>query len=228
MTGAGYLLPPTIALPLPTTHWPVWSGSITAPIRFAPMPKKAAVKLWHRARDFDRQTKRQGKHGGALGHAALQVLHSLIFDFMNFRTGRLDPGYAAIARAANVCERTVGSALRRLKEAGVLAWVRRCAESVRDGRYVREQETNAYAIQPETAWHGYTAPPAPPPPPSDAWGACPPLPDVLTQAATERALGAAPAAMLGILADDRDNLLARALASFGRRIAAKSEDFPGR
>jgi hypothetical protein len=29
----------------------------------------------------------------------LQVLHSLIFDFLNHRTGRLDPSYAAILNA---------------------------------------------------------------------------------------------------------------------------------
>ena len=30
--------------------WPVWSDSTTTPIRFQPMPKKAAVRLWHLAR----------------------------------------------------------------------------------------------------------------------------------------------------------------------------------
>jgi hypothetical protein len=30
--------------------WPVWSDSTTTPIRFQPMPKEAAVRLWHRAR----------------------------------------------------------------------------------------------------------------------------------------------------------------------------------
>jgi hypothetical protein len=40
-----------LPLPLPQTYapWPVWSDSTTAPIRFQPMPKKAAVRLWHRA-----------------------------------------------------------------------------------------------------------------------------------------------------------------------------------
>ena len=109
--------------------WPVWSDSTTKEIRFQPMPKKAATRLWHRARDFDRQTRRKDHHGGAVGHAALQVLHALIFDFLNYRSGRLDPSYAAIARKANVCERTVANALKRLRELGILNWVRRCAES---------------------------------------------------------------------------------------------------
>ena len=98
---------------LPQTHaaWPVWSGSTTQTVRFAPMPKKAAVRLWHRARDFDRGTHQPGRHGGAVGHTALQVLHALIFDFLNHRTGRLDPWYEAIARKAGVCVRAVATAL---------------------------------------------------------------------------------------------------------------------
>jgi hypothetical protein len=65
-------------------------------------------------------------HGGSVGHTALQVLHSLIFDFLNHRTGRLDPSYAAIAHKADVCVRTVAAALKRLRELGILNWVRRC------------------------------------------------------------------------------------------------------
>ena len=95
---------------------------------------------------------------------ALQVLHALIFDFLNHRTGRLDPSYAAIARKANVCERTVATALARLRELGILHWVRRCAESWRDGRFVLEQETNAYAVLPESQWRGYRPPQEPPAP----------------------------------------------------------------
>ena len=113
------------------------------------MPKKAAVRLWHRARDFDRGTHEPGKHGGAVGPTALQVLHALIFDFLNHRTGRLDPSYEAIAREAGVCVRAVATALKHLREVGILNWVRRCAESWRDGRFVLEQETNAYAVLPE-------------------------------------------------------------------------------
>jgi len=115
MTGALPFMP----LP-PQTYavWPVWSDSTTAPIRFQPMPKKAAVRLWHRARDFDRGTHQPGRHGGAVGHVGLAVLHALIFDFLNHRTGRLDPSYAAIARQAGVCVRTVATALKRLRELG--------------------------------------------------------------------------------------------------------------
>ena len=77
-------LPFLPSLPLPQTYapWPVWSDSTTQNVRFQPMPKKAAVRLWHRARDFDRGTHQPGRHGGAVGPTALQVLHALIFDFL--------------------------------------------------------------------------------------------------------------------------------------------------
>jgi hypothetical protein len=54
-----HLLPPLpglTALARTYAPWPVWSGSTTKPVQFAAMPKKAAVRLWHRARYFDRST----------------------------------------------------------------------------------------------------------------------------------------------------------------------------
>jgi hypothetical protein len=144
--------------------YPVWSDSTTKEIKFQPIPKRIAVKLWHRARDFDRQTHKVDCHGGAIGHTALQVLHTLIFDFLNYASGRLDPSYAAIARKANVCERSVATAIQRLKEVGILNWVRRCAEKWIDGRFVLEQDTNAYAVLPSSQWRGYSEPPEAPPP----------------------------------------------------------------
>src|SRR3954464_8789035 len=91
-----------------------------------------------------------GRHGGAVGHTGLQVLHTLIFDFLNYASGRLDSSYAAIARKANVCERAVATALKRLRELGILNWVRRCAKDWQDGRFVLAQETNAYAVLPSS------------------------------------------------------------------------------
>ncbi len=42
--------------------WPVWSGSVAKEIKFQPMPKKVATRLYHRARDFDRQTHKGSAH----------------------------------------------------------------------------------------------------------------------------------------------------------------------
>ena len=223
MRQSAYGLPalPGFAGPKTYAAWPVWSDSIRKEIRFQPMPKKDAVRIWHRARDFDRSMHEQGKHGGRVGHAALQVLHALIFDFLNYRTGQLDPSYAAIARKANVCERTVATALKRLRELGILNWVRRCAESWQDGRFVLEQETNAYAVLPVTQWRGYTAPQEPPAPWPDAWGATPPLPSQLDQAAEELRQGGGMRTAIGILGCDPPDSVAAALAQLGRAMTGR-------
>jgi hypothetical protein len=204
--------------------YPVWSGSTTKEIKFQPLPKKAATRLWHKARDFDRRTRRKDHHGGAVGHAALQVLHALIFDFLNYASGQLDPSYAKIARAANVCERTVANALKRLRELGILNWVRRCAESWKDGRYVLEQESNAYAVLPSSQWRGYKEPPEPPPPAPGTWGDHPPLPSVLAQAVAEQQASSSQRAVIQILDSDPADLLAGALARLGRAIQSRSPE----
>jgi hypothetical protein len=218
---SSFCLPALPGFQGPKTHatWPVWSGSTTKDIRFQPMPKKAATKLWHRARDFDRQTRRDGKHGGAVGHAALQVLHAMLFDFLNYSSGRLDPSYAAIARKANVCQRTVANAVKRLRELGMLNWLRRCAESRReDGRFVLEQETNAYAVLPCAQWRGYRPPAEPPAPQPGTWGDHPALPSVLAQATAERQEGGTLHQVIGILDSDPTDALAVALARLGQAV----------
>ena len=224
MPPALRLLYHTIPMPIPPLdaptkeHWPVWAGSVANPVRFVPLAKKAAVRLWHRARDFDRGTHQAGRHGGAVGAAAMQVLHALVFDFLNHRTGRLDPSYAAIAAKAGVCVRTVATALAKLRDLGILNWVRRRAERWADGRFVLEQETNAYAVLPESQWRGYRAPlEAPTAPWPDTWGATPPLPSALVLAALE----GDPAGKAHVLAVNAMTPLERALACFQRSILAR-------
>ena len=215
---------PGFAGPKTYAAWPVWSDSTNKEIRFQPLPKKAATRLWHRARDFDRKTRRKDHHGGAVGPAALQVLHALIFDFLNYTSGRLDPSYAAIARKANVCERTVASALKRLRELGILNWVRRYVESRRDGRFVLEQETNAYAVLPSSQWRGYKEPPEPPPPMPGTWGDHPPMPSVLAQAVAEQRAtgngGGSTRSVVQILDSDPSDMLGIALARLHRAMQA--------
>jgi hypothetical protein len=145
----GQLVPaalPGLLIPKTYAAWPVWRDSTTRQVKFQGMPKKQAVKLYHKARRFERQTRRPGRQDGALGRNGLAVLHALIFDILNYKTGRLDPSYAKIAERACISVRSVARGLASLKAAGVLNWLRRCAESWRDGRFCLEQETNAYAL----------------------------------------------------------------------------------
>ena len=215
-----------LGLPTPGLRapWPVWRNSTTSQVKWQPMPKRVATRLWHRARDFDRQTRRHGKHGGAIGHSAMQVLHTLIFDFLNYSSGRLDPSWEAIAKKANVGRATVGRALARLYSLGILRWLRRCAGHVEGESFLMRQETNAYAILPCSQWQGYTPPPEAPPPASGTWGdhQCGAR-DAFSEVAAEQDVGAGGEAILRALESDPDNELARVLASLGRTIAASGK-----
>jgi hypothetical protein len=82
---------PGFAEPKTYVASPVWSESTRTEVRFQPMPKKAATRLWHRARGFDRQTRQKGRHGGNVDHSALQVLHALVSDFLNVAAPEGEP-----------------------------------------------------------------------------------------------------------------------------------------
>jgi len=204
---------------------PVWSDSTTADVKFAPMSKKAAAKLWHEARRFERETRQPGKQDGALGRNGLAVLYALLFDFLNYTSGRLDPAIATIARAANISERSAARGLASLKQWRVLNWVRRCeVEAGAFGRAVFRQLTNAYAVLPVSQWLGRKTAPEAPAPQSGTWGDHPPLPSVIEQAAAEASLED----KIKALALDPADSLAAALASLGRALKAReTEGFTG-
>jgi len=155
--------------------WPVWKDSTSGEVKFAPMTKRQAHQLWHDARRFERQTRKPGCQDGAIVRNGLAVLHTLLFDFLSFKTGQLDPSQAKIAEKANISERSVGRGLVKLKAAGVLNWLRRCVGVVAAaGGFLMRQISNAYAICPVSQWKGYRPPPEPPKPAPGTWGACPP------------------------------------------------------
>jgi hypothetical protein len=143
-----------LSLPLPglgiasRALWPVWRDSTRKEVRFQPLPKRQAVKLYHHARRLERQTRARNRQDGAIGRNGLLALHALLFDFMHYASGRLDPSIKAIARAANISESSVKRGLVKLKAAGVVTWLRRCAEGWIDGRFVLRQQTNAYGVLP--------------------------------------------------------------------------------
>jgi hypothetical protein len=201
--------------------WPVWSGSTRDEVKFQPLPKKKGVKLYHEARRFERQTRTQkGHQDGALGRNGLSVLHTLIFDFLNFASGKLDPAIETIAKAAGISVSSAKRGLAKLKAAGVVNWLRRCAEDWENGRFILRQETNAYGILPASQWRGYTPAPQAPAPLSGTWGDHPPLPDALTHALHEAPQGHA--ALVRVLEEHAEqDELAAILARLGRNVATK-------
>jgi len=48
-----------------TAAWPVWRDSARADVKFHPLPKRQAVRLFHEARCFERQTRMPGRQDGA-------------------------------------------------------------------------------------------------------------------------------------------------------------------
>jgi hypothetical protein len=193
--------------------WPVWRGSVEFDVPFKPITKKQRDRIWFKARKLERKTKKgNGCHGGAIGPAAMDVLEALLFDFLNLSSGRLDPSYNAIAKASCKCRKTVADALQRLRDVGVLGWIRRC-QTVRrdDGTYERRQKTNAYFL------HEPDVEEAPKPMPG-TWGDPPKMPSVIEQAAQECRAGAPPKEVIRLLELEAGNRLALALASLGRAI----------
>src|SRR3954470_15155613 len=180
----------------------VWRDSISAPIRFQPIARKQTTAIWHKARRLDMRPSRKGRHGGMIGRSALTVLSVMIFDFLDYATGRLDPSHAAIARKARMCERTVAKALQKLKTLGILNWLRRCHEERGPWGVRFRQDTNAYVL---------AEPPIltkddPPPPEPHEWGAVPPLPDAMTQAVEAMHAGDRKTMLVALEADPGDEL----------------------
>src|SRR4051812_14412850 len=87
--------------PQARTHcatWPIRANSSDEPVKFTPLSKKRAVRLYRSAGDFERQTRQRGRQDGALGRNGLKVLEALIFHFLNYASGQLWPSIAKIAR----------------------------------------------------------------------------------------------------------------------------------
>ena len=227
MRQAGYCLSALPGLQGPRSYAPspVWSGSTTKPVRFLPTRRQDAVRLFHQARAFERQTRQAGRQDGTLGRNGLAVLHALVFDCLNYATGRLDPSYETIARLACISRRSVARGLQALREAGVLTWVRRCVEGMKNGRFTLEQESNAYGLVPPAQWRGFAAPPPVPAPEAGTWGDhhCG-LRDALTEAVVEVGQGSELAAVVKQLEADPANGLAAVLARLGRAIERRDSE----
>lgn len=215
MPSHAHSLPGLPAAPKTHASYKVWSDSTSREVKqHATLSKRGAVRLWHDARRYERQTRTPGRQDGAIGRNGLAILHVFLFDKLDYVTGRLDPGYETTARLACISRRSVARGLKKLKASKVLSWVRRCVES-RDveGRFELRQETNAYSIRPQSQWLGFRPPE---PPPVEPWqiGATPPLPSLIDQAVEAHLKDAAPEVIVGLYGSDPNDKLAAAWAGF--------------
>lgn len=199
---------------------PVWRDSTTREVKFRPLPKRQAVKIMHDARRLERATRRFGRQDGAVTRNGLAILQAMLFDFVNYATGRLDPSYQAIARKACVSVSSVRRGLMALKAAGIVWWQRRADHQMVGGHFTLRQETNAYGVMPSSSWPGYVVhypygqPTSPAP---SEWGAQPPLPSPIEAAQAAHAEGGGVAAFVAALESDPTDELAAILGRLGRR-----------
>lgn len=113
-----------------------------------PFAREQGKQIFQSAKEFERRTKTKGKSSGALGHTGLEVLKALI-EIIDWKTGRLEPSLAYIARRINRCIKTIVSALQRLRKHGFLDWKRRyeaTGEKIEFGRPQVRQISNAYRL----------------------------------------------------------------------------------
>lgn len=95
----------------------------------------------------------KGKHGGAIGRAAMRVLEAFLF--VLYRPGKpLCVPYEAIAAAAMVSRRTVADALKRLASLGVITIHRRVKRIRTELGFKVCQDCNAYELHPPRGFLG--------------------------------------------------------------------------
>lgn len=106
-----------------------------------------SARLFERRSRRERQLVHPGTRNGALGQIGLDVLEAL-YEWVDFKTGRLDPAIATIAAKVGHSYAAVHAALRRLRAAGFLHWVRRSrpTENAGEAGPQVEQISNAYCL----------------------------------------------------------------------------------
>jgi hypothetical protein len=107
-----------------------------------PLDRNAKVRVMAYARGWSARNCRPGQHRGPITRAFLDVLHALLWQFHNSRTGVCFPSYERIAEMAECARSTVAEALKVLEWAGVLTWQHRITR-------VREHCTDLFG---RTTW----------------------------------------------------------------------------
>ena len=104
------------------------------------------TRVWFVALTLERKTwatREKGKHGGALGRSALELLRTLLF-VVSKGEGRVYPSLDQLARLARMSRQTVVSAIERLKSLGFIT-VHRRIKRIHTSLGLRVvQDSNAY------------------------------------------------------------------------------------
>ena len=111
---------------------------------------KEREKLWRDAVEREKATRKKGCANGELGKAGLAVLHSLLFDFLNMKTGVCFPSVRALQERLQpwFSRAAIFRALNRLEASGVLVRVSRRMKNA--GRVVQGATLYVFAKITET------------------------------------------------------------------------------
>lgn len=90
---------------------------------WSPTTRQQVRRIVAAAERLDRATKQPGR-GGILGRPALAVLRALA-EVIDYGTGRLCPSWAWLEARTGYCRDSIWRALRRLHQAGLVAWIGR-------------------------------------------------------------------------------------------------------
>lgn len=125
---------------------PINDGSRRGGKRWTAALLKAAKQFEIRTRAARRETE-PGCRNGDLGDVGIEVLEFL-YSTVDYASGRLDPALRTIADAIGRAYSAVHEAMKRLRKAGFLHWIRRSkpVEDPEPGGPKVEQASNAYAL----------------------------------------------------------------------------------
>ncbi|NWK96519.1 hypothetical protein DM806_12780 [Sphingobium lactosutens] len=97
------------------------------------------------AKEYDVIHKKKGERSPLMANG-IRVLEALLRNFLDFKTGQLDPAITALMKVTALSKNAVVDSLKRLKDHGFLDWVRRSERTTNVGEAgpQRQQTTNAY------------------------------------------------------------------------------------
>ena len=119
---------------------------------YRPITSKLASNIMRAAERFMKAAMRarlKGARRGDLTDIDLQILEVMIFQFMDWRSGRLEPSYSMISAATGRARDTIAKALERLERVGFIERMRRfrvIEEAEGQKAPQVEQAPNAYRV----------------------------------------------------------------------------------
>lgn len=132
------------------THQPVRRNSHTAGrqhgVFWKATNRKEVAQIVLAAKRYELDSRQPGARYGALGSVALEVIEFLA-NLIDYRTGRLEPSLDYLMQKLKRSRDAIHRALKALRAAGFLDWMRRYEPTHNEGRGPQvKQASNAYRL----------------------------------------------------------------------------------